>query len=208
MAKKSSKAVDIRGGAFGLIKFIIFVFLIPVVAAVTIAFRKDISELKSIYHHSFEWGVFTYVVLCLFLSDLVWLYKFGQSIVSELFKFWDPFAKVAPYILPIYTMLAMGAYYLVVRIGNVGPNNGWWFFVIGFTFAMHVIMSARELYEADGNTFKPNYLFEISLVYILVIMLMVQLLNVTAWKFSVVAFAQTVIDLTRNFYQLIYFKIF
>jgi hypothetical protein len=206
MAKKSN--VDLQGGFWGLIKFVIFILIIPVLAAVTIAFRKDISELKSIYHHSFEWGVFTYVVLNFFVSDLVLLYKFGQSTVIEIFKFWDPFAKVAPYIIPIYTLLIMGAYYIVVRIMNVGPNNGWWFFAIGFTLAMHIIMSARELYEADTSSFKPNYLFEMSLVYILVIMLTVLLLNVTAWKFSVIAFAQTVIDLSYDFYQNIYFRVF
>jgi hypothetical protein len=207
MAKKSS-SIDFKGGFFGLIKFVIFILIIPVLFAVTIAFHKDVSELKTIYYHSFEWGIFTYVVLNFFLSDLVWLYKFGQSIVAELLKFWEPFAKVGPYIFPIYTMLIMGAYYLVVRIMNVGPNNGWWFFAIGFTLAMHLIMSARELYEADVSSFKPNYLFEMSLVYILVIMLMVQLLNVTAWKFSVIAFAQTVIDLAHDFYKNIYFRIF
>jgi hypothetical protein len=206
MAKKSG--IDLKNNLFGLIKFVIFLFLIPVVAAVTIAFNKDISELKTVYHHSFEWGVFTYVLLHLFLSDLIWLYKFGQGMVSELFKFWEPLAKVAPYVFPIYTVLTMGAYYVVVRTMHIGPNNGWWFFVIGFTLAMHMIMTAKEMYEADTSSFKPHYLFEMSLVYILVILLMVQLLNVTAWRFSVVAFSQTVFDLTRNFYFLIYFKLF
>jgi hypothetical protein len=206
MAKKSS--VNVAAGFFGFIKFVFFVFLIPVLIAVTVAFRKDVSELKTIYHHSFEWGICAYVILFCFLSDLVWLYKFGQSIVVEVFKFWEPFAKVAPYIFPIYTLLTMGAYYVVVRLLNVGPNNGWWFFAIGFTFAMHLIMTARELYEGDTSSYKPNYLFEMTLVYILVILLMVELLNITAWKFSVIAFAETVIDLARDFYQNIYFRIF
>jgi hypothetical protein len=214
MAKKAASKssgglkLDFKGGFFGLIKFVCFVFLIPVLAAVTIAFRKDVSELKTIYHHSFEWGIFTYVLLHLFLSDLVWFYKFGQGMAAELFKFWNPLATVAPYILPIYTTIIMGAYYLVVRVMDVGPNNGWWFFAIGFTLAMHLIMTARELYEGDTSTYKPNYLFEMSLVYILVILLMVQLLNFTAWKFSVIGFTQTVCDLTWNFYQLIYLKFF
>jgi len=207
MAKKTS-SINVAGSFFGFIKFLFFILLVPVLFAVTIAFRKDVSELKSIYYHSFEWGVLTYVIVHFFLSDLIWLYKFGQSIVAELFKFWDPIAKVAPYIVPIYTLLTMGVYFLVVRVMNVGPNNGWWFFAIGFTFAMHIVMSARELYEADTSSFKPNYLFEMSLVYILVILLMVQLLNITAWKFSLITFAQTVADLTVGFYQNIYFRIF
>jgi hypothetical protein len=210
MAKKqkSKPSVDFSGGIFGLIKFVIFVLLIPVLGAVTIAFRKDVSELKTIYHYSFEWGIFTYVVVNLFLNDLMGVYKFGQGMVSEVFKFWDPFAKVAPYIMPIFTLITMGAYYVVVRILNIGPNNGWWFFAIGFTLALHLVMSARELYEADGSSYKPNYLFEMSLVYIVVILLMVELLNATAWKFSVIAFAQTVVDLAYDFYKNIYFRIF
>ena len=206
MAKKSQSSF--RNGIAEFVKFIFFVLMIPLIAAVTISFQKELSELKSVYHHSFEWGVFSYAVLYFFLCDLVWIYKFGQSVSAEILRFWDPLAKVMPYIFPIYTVLTVGAYYIVVRILGMGPNQGWWFFVMGFTFAMHLIMTARELYEEDISLYKPNYLFEMTLVYILDVFLMVQLLNATAWKFSLVAFAQTVADLTRDFYTIIYLKFF
>lgn len=197
-----------RNSIAEFVKFFFFVLMIPLIAAVTISFQKELSELKSIYHHSFEWGVFSYAVLYFFLCDLVGLYKFGQSVSGELLRFWDPLSKVMPYIFPIYTVLTVGAYYMVVRVLGMGPNQGWWFFVMGFTFAMHLIMTARELYEEDSTLFKPNYLFEMTLVYVLDIFLMVQLLNATAWKFSLVAFAQTVFDLTHDFYLIIYLKFF
>ncbi len=206
MAKKIKS--NFGSGIWEFMKFIFFILMIPLIAAVTISFQKELSELKSVYHYSFEWGVFAYAVLYFFLCDLVWLYKFGQSISAEILRFWDPLAKVMPYVFPIYTVLTVGAYYIVVRILGMGPNQGWWFFVMGFTFAMHLIMTARELYEEDTSLYKPNYLFEMTLVYVLDVFLMVQLLNATAWKFSLVAFAQTVLDLTRDFYTIIYLKFF
>ena len=206
MAKKSQ--AKFTNGISELIKFVFFVLVIPLIAAVTISFQKELSELKTVYHHSFEWGIVTYSILYFFLCDLVWLYKFGQSVSGEILRIWEPLAKVMPYIFPIYTVLTVGAYYIVVRVLGMGPNQGWWFFVMGFTFAMHLIMTARELYEEDTSLFKPNYLFEMTLVYVLDVFLMVQLLNATAWKFSLVAFAQTVIDLTRDFYTIIYLRIF
>jgi hypothetical protein len=206
MAQKTG--MDYKGGVFALIKFVVFVVLIPFIAAVTISFQREISELKYIYHHSFYYGIWVYVLLNLFVTDLNWLYKFGQAISSEIFRFWDPLSRVTPYVIPIFTLFFVGVYYLFVRVLGQLPNSGLWFFVIGLTFAMHIIMTARELYEADQATFKPNYLFEMTLVYIVNILFMVQLLNTTAWKFSLFAFGQTALDLTENFYRLLYTRFF
>lgn len=200
--------MDYKGGVFALIKFLVFVVLIPFIAAVTISFQREISELKYIYHHSFYYGVWGYVLLNLFVTDLNWLYKFGQAVASEIFRFWDPLSKVTPYVIPVFTLFFVGVYYLFVRVLGQLPNSGIWFFMIGLTFAMHIIMTARELYEADQATFKPNYLFEMTLVYIVNILIMVQLLNTTAWKFSLMAFCQTALDLTENFYRLLYSRVF
>ena len=193
---------------FEFIKFVLFLLAIPVIAAVTISFQKEILELKISQHYAFNRGLFTYALLNFFLTDLTLIYKFGQSISAELFRFWEALAKVAGYIFPIFTVVTVLGYYIVVRVLHIGVDQAWWFFAIGFTFAMHLIMTARELYETDTSLFKPNYLFEMTLVYILDIFLMVELLNATAWKFSLVGFAQTVLDLTIDFYHTAYFKFF
>ncbi len=206
MAKNAS--IDYKGGMFALIKFAVFIVLIPFIAAVTISFQKELSELKYVYHQSFYHGILVYVLLNFFVTDLNWLYKFGQGVATELFRFWDPLAKVTPYVLPVFTFIFIGLYYLGVRVFGYYPNSWMWFFMIGLTFAMHIIMTARELYEADTASFKPNYLFEMSLVYLLNIFMMVQLLNSAAWKFSLFAFAQTALDLTQNFYRLLYLRFF
>ena len=206
MTKKTS--IDFKDGIFALIKFAVFIVLVPFLAAVTISFQREISELKYVYHHSFYWGVWAYVLMNFFLTDLNWLYKFGQAVANEFFRFWDPLAKVTPYVIPIFTLVLVGVYYLVVRVLGYFTNSSVWFFMIGLTFAMHIIMSARELYEADEAAFKPNYLFEMSLVYVVNILFMVQLLNSTAWKFSLFSFVQTAVDLTVNFYRIQFMRFF
>lgn len=200
--------IDFKGGIFALIKFAVFIVLVPFLAAVTISFQREISELKYVYHQSFYLGVWAYVLLNFFLTDLNWLYKFGQAVANEFFRFWDPLAKVTPYVIPIFTLVVVGVYYLCVRVLGYFTNSSVWFFMVGLTFAMHVIMSARELYEADEAAFKPNYLFEMSLVYVVNILIMVQLLNSTAWKFSLFSFVQTAIDLTVNFYRIQFMRFF
>lgn len=206
MAQKAG--VDFRGGFFSLVKFMIFIVSIPFIAAVTVSFQHEISELKYVYHHSFYFGVLAYVLLNLFLTDLNWLYKFGQAVSFEFFRFWDPLSKVVPYVVPIFTLIFIGAYYLSTQVLGQFVNSPFWFFIIGLTFAMHIVMAARELYEADRALFKPNYLFEMMLVYIVNILLMVQLLNATASHFSLFAFVQTAVDLTENFYRILYLRFF
>ena len=206
MAQKTS--IDYKGGIFALIKFAVFIVLIPFIAAITISFQREIFELKYVYHHSFYLGVLVYVLMNFFVTDLNWLYKFGQAVACEIFRFWDPLSKVTPYVIPVITLFFVGIYYLVVRVLGQMPNSGIWFFMIGLTFAMHIVMTARELYEADQATFKPNYLFEMTLVYIVNLMVMVQLLNTAAWKFSLFSFGQTALDLTQNFYRLLYARFF
>ncbi|MBL8012873.1 MAG: hypothetical protein JNN05_03410 [Candidatus Omnitrophica bacterium] len=206
MAQKAG--FDFRSGFLSLLKFVVFIAIIPFIAAVTISFQREVYELKYAYHHSFYFGVITYVLLNLFLTDLNWLYKFGQSVSVEFFRFWDPLSKVIPYVLPIYTLVLIGAYYITTQILGQFVNSPFWFFMIGLTFAMHIIMAARELYESDRALFKPNYLFEMTLVYIVNILLMVQLLNATALHFSLFAFVQTAVDLTQNFYRVMYLRFF
>ena len=61
MAKKTS--IDYKNGFFALIKFAFFIALIPFIAALTISFQKEISELKYVYHQSFYYGIWVYVLL-------------------------------------------------------------------------------------------------------------------------------------------------
>lgn len=173
----------ISSGAAGLIKFVVLLLLIPTLAALAIAFQKEIWNLKHVYQHALNAGVLYYVISNFFVYDFQGFYKFGQGMTSEIFRFWSLLSRVVGYVIPIYTIIVIALYYLVDRIFKIGTNDEMWFFLIGFTMAMHVVMTARELYEDDENTFKMNYLFAMALIFIAEVFLLVQCFNVLMLRY-------------------------
>jgi hypothetical protein len=81
-------------------------------------------------------------------------------------------------------------------------------FLIGFSLAMHIVMSAQTLREEDTSPVKPNYFFTMSWVYIANLILVVVLLSLISAKISPADFLKDGLMRAKQMYWLLFKHLF
>lgn len=193
---------------WGVIQFILFVCLAPLILTITTSFQNEIMTLRPEYREYFEWGIVAYVLSNLFAYDFYGPYSFGRRVVTEIFKFLGPLAQVLSYVVSIFTLLVIAIYFFIGLFLKIGPDTSFYFLLVGFTLSMHIVLSAKDLYDNEKLMFKPSYFFSMTLVYIASLMLMAFILDVAILEFSFPHFFGAFLDASEKLYALIYARLF
>ncbi len=199
--KLKDKVVDVLKGIFAAL-------LIPLVFSITFSFSSEMETLKHRYFAIFFNGVATYLIMYLFVFDFQGVYRYGQKLVTEIFKFLDPLVGVASYFLPIYSLLLLILYYIAgffLKEKSFGPM---FVFFVGFTFAMHMILTAKDLKEEDSNPVKTNYFFFMSIIYIANMFLLALMCTLVMPKFTFAAFFNDLTIKAANIYGRAFGQLF
>ena len=133
-------------------------------------------------------GLVAFVVVYFFVWEPVKVYQKGQKILEVIFKFFAPLVKVAPYVLPIYTILLFCIYPIVYFFMPYDETLVYFVFLFGFSIALHLVFGAKSLRTKQNDFLKANYIFGFTLVYIIDVLLFSLLLNLVFEKFSFVNF--------------------
>ena len=189
-------------GLFGIIKLAGFVVIFPLVAAVVIGFQKELGALKGAGDF-FWWGVIAYTIVHLFVFTPQDLYRFWQGVFMEICAFAGVMANTITMAVPIITTILLLVYFLYTMIFHQSWGQESLVFFTGFTLALHVILTAQELYEADESKLKGHYLFALALVFMVNVFLVTGLLDMIFEKFSVVSFWNTGLEAAKHFYAKI-----
>lgn len=210
---KEQKGLSLRasGGSlrvYGIIKFILGVLFLPFVYAVSRSFVNEFGLLKDYLRFSFSWGIVSFLVLYLFIWEPQIFYKKAQHFVEIIFRFFSPLVKIAPYILPIYTLLLFIAAY---SLSSILASKVFWakfLFLIGFSVIFHLVFSAKSLKTRQADFLKANYIFGFSLVYIINIFLLSFGLNLIFNEFSFVNFSNNSFFFAAGVFKTIYSQLF
>ena len=198
-----------RNNIFNILKFIIFVVIIPVIVATVVSFSRQLHFLPGKHMAVFNWGIVVFLIIHLLVAEWRGAYRYGQKMVSDIFRFFSPLVNVAPYLLPIYSILALIALYFLHFFRNSPP----WLdrallFAVSFTFTMHLVFTARDLREKDNNVVKPNYFFSLALIYLINIFILALLLDLVSEKFSFLDFFNEVSQITGQTYRAMWRQLF
>ena len=120
---------------FGIVKFIIGVCLLPFVYSVSVSFLNEFNTVEKLLQNYFWTGVISFIILYLFIYEPVIIYNKGQRLLNIVFNFFKPLVKVAPYLLPIYT-IAIFILYLI--------------FSFAFYFMNFITLPARNEFHSGG----------------------------------------------------------
>ncbi len=191
-----------------ILKFIFAILLLPLVIATVVALQGEIGRFDAGLHQSILLGTLAYVLMKFFVYDFDAVYKFGQNIVSTCFQFLKPVMNFAPYVIPIYTILGIVAYAIVHMMGRMDAYAGMFFAVIAFTFAMHIILTAQDLYAKDSIAGKPNYFFSMGLIFVVDVFFMALLMSLVGKGFSFVHFFQELSASSLHIYIAIFKQLF
>jgi len=188
------------------IKFVLGVCLLPCVYAITAAFLKQFGLIDISIQNYFWQGIITLLIIYLFVWEPAIVYSKGQKIVELLFNFFKPLVRVAPYLLPIYTILLVAVY--AVLSWFYKDLLGYFVFMFGFTLALHLIFSARTLRAKKEDFLKTNYIFGFSLVFIINLALLAFFINMMFDKFSFVEFCNDAVRVSRGIFEAAFTQLF
>jgi len=203
-----SKISAVSSRLFSMIKLILGLCLLAFVYSVTAAFLGEFNAVEKELQKAFWAGVISFVIIYLFIYEAAIFYKKGQRLLELIFKFFAPLVKVAPYLLPIYTIFIFSGYLIISQMTkseNVLRSS---LFLLGLTLAFHLVFSAKSIRSRQGDFLKANYIFGFSLVYIVNLIVLCFFLNIIFEKFSFVNFLNNFFQAGQGVFTTIFKQLF
>ena len=197
-----------KEGILSVLKFFVFLLVLPLIVASVLAFQIQILGVPVHKEQWILWGVVIFILIYLFLYNLKEVYVFGQTIVSNILKFFEPLASIGGFIIPIYTILII-CVYLILNIMNLSSRyEPWLLLALGFSVAMHIVLTANQLHEGDSSPVKGQYFLGFGFALLTNIMVIALLLGIVIPEFSFIGFFNSLSHHTVHFYQMIYKTLF
>ena len=196
-----------RDAFFMFIKIIFAILLLPICYAASVSFINELPEVGTMLPY-LVWGGGVYIFLQLFFYTPQGVFQIGQKIFGDIFKSMPVLAAVVPLFVPIIPTLVLLAAYVTVFFFDYKPAQSYLMFFAGFTFAMHIILSAQAEFEEDNSALKPHYLFLFSLTVIFNLILFSLLLTLNFTEFSFVDFFMSAFETAKSIYIRVYTQLF
>jgi hypothetical protein len=188
---------------WAILKIFGFLLLLPLVMAFFIAFQTRVLSLPINKEVWVLWGAGTYVALNLFIYDFKNVYDFGRSLVEKMFTFFKP----AGYVIPVFSLFIIAIYIITLLMGK----HSWepyFIFAIAFSMAMHLVLTAHEIYQADNSVLKAHYFFVFGAIFIANLLIMSLLLAWAIPEYSLIEFFKSVCYQTSHLYHSVYKMLF
>ncbi len=200
------KLAELGQKLFGITKFIFGLLLLPFVYTVTVGFINELSLIDHADRVYFWAGVVSLLVIHHFVWEPAMIYRGGYKIVEFIFRFVKPLVRVAPYLLPVYTLVLFMLYPLVSIFWK--DLTGYWVFLSGVTLTLHLIFSAKTMRAKKGDFLKGNYIFGFSFIYMINILLLALMFNFIFEKFSFVNFCNYSCQVASSIITRIFAQLF
>jgi len=186
-----------------VLKIFAFLLILPLIIAFFLAFQTQILSLPVNKEAWVLWGAGSYIALNLFIHDLKNVYDFGRSQVEKIFTFFKP----AGYLVPVFSIVLIIIYIIALILGHTSLQP-YFLFAITFTLAMHLVLTAHEIYQSDNSVLKAHYLLVFGAVLIANLFIMSLLLAWAIPEYSFVGFIKSLASQALHLYKFIYRVLF
>ncbi|MDD4294611.1 MAG: hypothetical protein PHP69_03750 [Candidatus Omnitrophica bacterium] len=155
---------------FTILKFILFLFLLAFLSQFTVEFFNETKLKGDFSEHALFFSVLTPFIFYMFCGDLNSLYKRSQQFFFR--------SQVLMLMFPALLIFTGLGFLIIPRIFNLSYGNNIFVFLGGALSVMHLIFIAKEI---KGTSFSGyiSYLFNFSILYILILLFFVLYLRVT-----------------------------
>jgi len=191
-----------------LAKLILGLMLLPFIYSTSVAFFTALRLASRVALIYFFAGISTLLVVHLFVGELKIVYRAGQKILEIIFSFITPLVKVAPYVLPTYTIILFIIYSIVLLFTKSTEILHYFVFFFGFSVSLHLVFSSRSLRTKRGDFLKANYIFGFCLIYLVNLILVATFLNLVIDKYSLITFFRNSFRVGENILVVILAQLF
>jgi hypothetical protein len=186
--------------SFGVIKFILGVCLLPFVYSSTVSFLNELNLIEKPLQNYFWSGVVVLLLIYLFVWEPAIIYTRGYRLLELIFNFFKPLVRVAPYLLPIYTIILFIIYMVLSLVVKSRWLIEYSIFLLGLTITLHLVFSAKTIRSKKGDFLKANYIFGFSFIYLVNLIVLTFCLNLIFKEFSFVNFCNNSFQLAKNIF--------
>ncbi len=206
---------------------------IPLAIASSIAFFELLKDVGAIgkEQNFFIYGIIAYALMHLLLYQPEYLYVLGHEAVHAFFAWLfggqvksmkvskkggsvattktNFIITLSPYFFPIYTIF-ITLLYLILMIfrAEVVDFAHFFIFLVGFTLAFHVIMTASTLRTKQQDIVENGYIFSLGLIYVVNILVLVLVLSLVFKNIHVIPFLKAAYCNTVNIVEKILTQLF
>lgn len=215
-----------------ILRFIISVLLIPICVIVTLSFYDGIFAIRDVSKSGlyFILGALLYSMMHLLLFRLDFLYVFGHECMHAFATFCSGgkasnmkvsgkegsvktttpnfFVVLAPYLLPIYTVIIAAVYFILSFFIDIAQHSGIFIFMIGFTLMFHLAYTAESMRDKQSDLIKAGYLSSISFIYIVNLVMVFLIISLLFREVSFVDFMTSIYVKTKFFYYSFWKRLF
>lgn len=203
-----SKIAIFSHKTLGIVKFIIGICLLPFVYSVSVAFLNEFGAVEKLLQNYFWAGAISFIIIYLFVYEPAIIYNKGQRLLGIVFNFFKPLVRVAPYLLPIYTIVIFILYLIFSFALKTKESVGYFIFLFSFSLTLHLIFSAKSVRSKQGDFLKANYIFGFSFIYIIDLVLLAFCLTVIFKEFSFVNFFNNSFQIGKSIFYTIFKQLF
>lgn len=214
----SSRISGLSSKAFGIIKFILGMALLPFVFSTAVSFLNEFGSLNKGLQGVFYNGVICFLAVYLFIWEPAAVYNKGHKLLEIVFSFFKPLVNVAPFLLPVYTIMVFIIYGLLSPVISAGGGSAFggrsnWLldytlFLAGFSAVLHLVFSAKTIRVKKGDFLKANYIFGFSFIFILNLTLLAFGFSLIFKEFSFVNFCNISFTISRSIFYAVFKQLF
>jgi len=203
-----SKIAGISSKAFGIIKFILGISLLPFVYSFSVSFLREFWFIDKPSQEYFWAGIITFLILHLFIYEPALIYRQGHRLLEIVFSFFSPLVKVAPFVLPIYSIIIFILYLLFSLFFKSSDFFHFFLFIFSFSLALHLVFSAKSVRTKQNDFLKANYIFGFSFIYIINLLFLSMCLSLIFKGFSFVGFFNNAVVSASNMFLSVFKQLF
>lgn len=204
----SSKISGLSSKIFGIIKIILAIIILPLVYSSVVSFINEFTQLDRGLQQNFYNGIISFLAIYLFIWEPAVIYNKGHKLLEIMFSPFKPMVNVAPFLLPIYTIL----FFILYGLLALGVKAGWLIeyalFLIGFSSILHLTFSAKTIRSKKGDFLKANYIFGFSFIFILNLALLALGFSFMFKEFSFVNFCNISFTIFKNIFLGVFKQLF
>ena len=204
----SGKLSGLYNKLFGVIQFTLGICLLPFAYSSTLAFFAQFNAIEASLQGCFWAGVITFLIIYHFAWEPLPVYTKGHHLLELIFNFFKPLVKVAPFLLPVYTIVL----FILFGIASAFTRESWLFragmFSFGLSIVLHLVFSSKSMRGKKGDFLKGNYIFGFSLIYILNLFILAFGLSLIFNTFSFVDFSNATYSVARDIFYAVFKQLF
>lgn len=191
-----------------ILKIVFTVVMLPVLVASAVALQRQAFTLSGDLQQALGLGLTSFLILKLFVYDFQALHHLGQGITTFCFRAFKGLAQVAPFVIPLYSVFVLLVYAILQFMGKARGLQYLFFTLLAFTFSMHVVMTAQELYEKDGAYGKPTYFFSMVLITIVDLVVLALVVSAITPAFDFLKFFNDIDRCVGQIYRAVFQQLF